>query len=408
MAEDDMQHIDIANLIIVAVAMAVAAGIPALLPRLPVPGVVLEILIGAIVGPQILGWVHPGLTMNFLAKFGLGMLFLMAGFEMDPEVLRGTPVRKAVAGWFLSAVLAILAALLLVGIGIAAGSILTALALSTTAVGVLMPILRDDDLLAPPYGPMVLAGGAVGEAGPVIALTLVLARGRAPLLSLIMLAFAAAGFGAVLLAARAREGYLARITDRTMRSSGQLPMRLTIAVLILLAVLSQKIDIDMVVGAFVAGAIVRSALGAEHRAHMAERLDGVGSAFLVPIFFITSGTQLDVAALTAHPLALGMIPLYAALMLMVRGVPAILLYRAVLRSGQRIALAFHLGTQISLVVPITGIAVAHGLMPGAQGAAMVGGAILTTLLFPALARSLLGPKPGEAPMNDGSEGRRTG
>jgi Kef-type K+ transport system membrane component KefB len=220
----------------------------------------------------------------------------------------------------------------------------------------------------------------------VIVLSLVLAKGRAPLQSGIMLAFALGAFAAVLFAARAREGYFAGIIARTMGSSGQLPMRLAICVLILLIVLSRQLEIDMVLGAFVAGAIVRAALVKEHRNDIAVRLDGIGSAFLVPIFFITSGARLDVASLFSNPLALALVPVYTLLMLMVRGIPALMLYRDVLTRGQRIALAFHLSTQISLVVPITGIAVKRGFMPGAQGAAIVGGAILTTLLFPALAR----------------------
>jgi Kef-type K+ transport system membrane component KefB len=234
---------------------------------------------------------------------------------------------------------------------------------------------------------MVLAGGAMGEAAPVIVLSLVLAQGRAPLQSVIMLAFAMGAFGAVLFAARVREGYLAAIVGRTMGTSGQLPMRVVICVLILLVVLSQQLKIDMVLRAFVAGAIVRSALAEGHRKDIAVRLDAIGSAFLVPIFFITSGTRLDVASLFSSPQTLAMVPVYTLLMLMVRGIPALLLYRAVLTAGQRVALAFHLSTQISLVVPITGIAVKRGFMPGAQGAAILGGAILTTLPPPWLVAS---------------------
>lgn len=392
MLRGEMEHVDITNLIVVAVGMAVAASIPALLPRLPVPGVVLEIVIGAIIGPQVLGWVHPGLTMNFLADFGLGMLFLMAGFEIEPNVLRGAPIRNAVAGWVISAVLASTAAVVLFAGHLAADPTLTALSLSTTAIGALMPILRDSHLLAAPYGPMVLAGGAIGEAAPVIVLSLLLAQGRAPLQSAIMLAFAIGAFAAVLFAARIREGYFARVVERTIRTSGQLPMRFAICMLILLVVLSRQLEIDMVLGAFVAGAIVRSALAEGHRKDIAARFDGIGSAFLVPIFFITSGTRLDVVSLFSTPQALAMVPVYTLLMLMVRGIPALLLYRAVLTRGQRIALALHLSTQISLVVPITGIAVKRGFMSGAQGAAIVGGAILTTLLFPALARRFVPAK----------------
>jgi Kef-type K+ transport system membrane component KefB len=303
-----MEHVDITNLIVVAVGMAVAACISALLPRLPVPGVVLEIVIGAIVGPQVLGWVHPGLVMDFLADVGLGMLLLMAGFEIEPNVLRGAPIRNAIAGWFISAALAFAVAMVLLKVRLATDPTLTALSLSTTAIGALMPILRDSHLLVAPYGPMVLAGGGMGEAAPVIVLSLVLAKGRAPLQSAIMLAFALGAFGAVLFAARAREGYFAALVERTIGTSGQLPMRLAICMLILLIVLARQLEIDMVLGAFVAGAIVRAPLAKEHRNDIAARMEGIGSALLVPIFFITSGTRLDLASLFASPSA----PVHAA------------------------------------------------------------------------------------------------
>ena len=123
--------------------MAIAAAIPALLPRLPLPGVVLEIVIGAIVGPQVLGIVHPGPTLNFMADFGLGMVFLMAGFEMNPAVLRGRPIRNALFGWALTLVIAFGAAMLLNITGLARAPSLTGLALTTTAIGTLLPMLRD-------------------------------------------------------------------------------------------------------------------------------------------------------------------------------------------------------------------------------------------------------------------------
>jgi Kef-type K+ transport system membrane component KefB len=236
---------------------------------------------------------------------------------------------------------------------------------------------------------MVLAAGALGEAAPVIVLSLVLAQGRAPLQAMIMLAFAAGATGAVILAARASGGYLATIVARTMGTSGQLPMRLAICVLILAVVLSDQLQIDMVLGAFVAGALVRAALERRHDEAISARLDGLGSAFLVPIFFITAGVRLDVASLFSDPIALMMVPLYAALMLVARGLPALLLYRADLSLAQRIGLALHSGTQLSLVVAITSIAVHRGLMPGVQGAELVGGGILTTVLYPAIARRFL-------------------
>ena len=398
-----MHQVDVVSLIVIALGLAIAAGIPALFPRLPVPGVVLEIMFGAIVGPQVLGFVHPHVTLNFLSNLGLGMLFLMAGFEIDPGALRGKPIHRAVMGWIMSAVIASAAAALLFATGVAVAPEMCALALSTTAIGALMPVLRDSGLLRPPYGPLVLAGGAVGEAAPVIVLSLLLARGNAPLQSLIMIGFAAATLAAVLLAARARQRIFAPLFARTMKTSGQFPMRLALCLLIVLALVAERLHIELVLGGFAAGAIMRAALSDEEREDFGVRLDGLGSAFLVPVFFIASGVGLDVAALFASPAALAMVPVYAFLMLAVRGAPAMILYRDLLDSRHRMGLALHFGTQISLVVPITAIAVHRGIMPGSQAAAMVGGAILTTVLYPALAKRVLQPSGAEKAIGAGEQ-----
>jgi len=144
-----VEQVSLTHLIAVAMVMAVAAAIPALLPRLPIPGVVLEITLGAIIGPQVLGIVHPAATLDFLANFGLGMLFLMAGFELDPLVLRGRPLRNAFIGWGITVLMALAASLLLYATGLAAAPVLTALALSTTTIGALIPMLRDAGVLGP-------------------------------------------------------------------------------------------------------------------------------------------------------------------------------------------------------------------------------------------------------------------
>lgn len=384
-----MEKIDLVNLIAVTLAMAIAAAIPALLPRLPIPGVVLEIILGVIIGPQVLGLVHPHVTLNFLANFGVGMLFLMAGFEVDPAILKGRPLRNAVWGWALTLIIAFGAAAALASAGLAQNWLFAGLALTTTTIGALLPMLRDAGLLAPPYGPMVMAAGIIGEAGPVVVLSLLLAQGRAPTEAAIMVAFAAAAMGAIILASRVKSRLFTRVVERTMETSGQLPARLAVCSLILLVVLSEHLKIDMVLGAFVAGALVRAAIERRHDEALNARFAGLGSAFAIPIFFITSGVRLDVVSLFSNPLTLMMVPVYALIMLAARGLPALLLYRSDLSSRQRVALALHSATQLSLVVAITGIAVKNGQMPGGQGAALVGAGILTMLLFPALARSVL-------------------
>jgi Kef-type K+ transport system membrane component KefB len=388
-----MHPVHLANIITVPIVLVAAAAIPALLPRLPVPGVVLEILFGVLVGPQVLGLITITPTLDVLANLGLALLFLMAGFEVEPAVLRGVPIRLALGGWGMTVVLAAAAALTLAHAGLAQAWTFTALALTTTAIGSLMPVLRDQGLLAPPYGPLVLAAGAAGEAGPVIALSLVLAGQDAPVQAVVMIGFGAVSAAAVVLAGRAADGRLAAVVERSIGTSGQLPLRVAVCAMMMLVLLSENLGIDMVLGAFVAGAVARAALQTHHHETFSARLDGLGSGFLVPIFFLVSGVRLDVAALAHDPATLAMVPVYAALMLATRGLPVLLLYRDLLPVRQRLALALHTGTQLSLVVAITGLAVAKGSMQGGQGAALVGGGIVTMLLFPALATMVLGTRP---------------
>lgn len=388
-----MEQDVIDNLIVLGFAMAGTAAIPALLPWLLLPGAVLEIALGAVIGPHILGLARPDAILGFLSDFGLGVLFLIAGFEIEPGTLRGRPIRNAAAGWGISAAIALYAGFALAATGRAQSALLTALALTTTALGLLIPMLRDSKQIETPYGAMVLAAGAIGEGAPLFILPVVAAhQGGAGLQAIIMAAFAASGALAIMLASHASRSAFASIMDRTMGTSGQLPMRLALCLLILLIVVAERFEIDFVLGAFVAGAVVRAALPAREIKAMAARLDGIGSAFFVPVFFLTSGMRLDVGMLASSPGAWAMAGVYALLMLIVRGVPALVLYGRDLSTRQCAALALHSSTQLALVIAIAAIAMRRGQMAGDQAAALVAGAVLTVLLFPALAARVL-PRP---------------
>jgi Kef-type K+ transport system membrane component KefB len=378
------------NLIFVSLAIALAAAVPALLPRLPIPGAVLEIALGVIIGPQVLGLARPDVILDFLSDFGVGILFLMAGFEMSLTELRGRPLRNAALGWVISAAIAGYTAFILVRAELAQAPVLTALALTTTSIGLLLPVLRDENLLRAPYGPMVLAVGALGEGAPLFILPLVFAhQGGAEAQALIMVGFAIGAALSIMAASIVSRGAFADLVERTMGTSGQLPMRLALLVLICLILVADRFGIDFILGAFVAGAVVRAALAEREHEAMAVRLDGIGSAFLIPVFFLTSGMNLDIAALIANPSAMVMVFVYALLMLAVRGAPAFLLYADELGRRQTVALALHSGTQLSLVVAITACATSRGLMPSHEAAALIGAAMVTVMFYPALASHFL-------------------
>jgi Kef-type K+ transport system membrane component KefB len=314
---------------------------------------------------------------------------------MDPALMKGRPLRNAALGWVVTFCLAAAAAVLLVFSGLARSVPLTALAMTSTAIGLLIPVLRDSHLMKPPYGPMILAAGAVGEAAPLFILPLVLAhQGGAGPQALVMAAFAGGAALAIVVSAHFSRGAFAAILERTMTTSGQFPMRLALCLLIFLILLSQHLAIDLVLGAFVAGAVIRAAVPDHQHEAMAIRFDGIGSAFLTPVFFLASGMRLDVTSVLADPVASAMIVVFALLMLIVRGAPALMFYSQDLRPNEAFGLALHSGTQLGLVVAIVGIAVQRGHMPSVEGASLVGGAVVTVLLFPALAaRALQKPEP---------------
>lgn len=380
-----MHDVDPVGLVAVFAAIAVASLIPALFPRLGIPGVVLEIAAGVLIGPHVLGLAAPGPAITVIAEIGLATLFLLAGFEVDPDVLTGRPLRVALRGWLLSGVLAAGAAFGLAAMGLIAAPLLTGLALTTTAIGALLPILRDAGRLGPPYGPIILAVGAIGEAAPLIALSLILAGGAGAVgQGLVLIAFAAGAAAAVAVASRTSHGAFAALVARTMGSSGQFPLRLTMLVMVMLVVLSEGLRIDIVLGAFVAGAIARAAMPHSQHEDLLARFDGLGYGLLIPVFFLASGMHIDLPALITSPQALLMVPVFAVLMLLVRGLPLLLLTRGDLDAPRRRALALHAGTQLPLVVAIATIAAARGQMPGWQAASLVGAGIVTMLVYPTL------------------------
>lgn len=370
--------------------IALAALVPALLRIAILPAVVLEIAFGVVIGPQGFGLVGHNPTLGIMSELGLAMLFLIAGFEINPDQVRGEPTRLALRGWLLSLAIALGLAFGGQALGLFPAAGFVAIAIATTAIGALMPILKDAGLLEPPYGPYVLAAGALGEALPLVALSLILAGVSGfTTQSLVLVGFAATSLFASAFANRVGRLPLPPVFHDTIASSGQFPIRLAVFLAISFSVLGTAVGLDLVLGAFVAGAVLRALLPHDLHDDLMDRLSAVGYGFLIPIFFVASGTRLDVAALAESLTAVAMVPVFVAMMMIARGVPALLLYRKALSARQRVALALHSSTQLPLVVAITAIAVENGAMPGWCAASMVVAALITLILFPALATYVL-------------------
>ncbi|MEA5473985.1 cation:proton antiporter [Synechococcus sp. CCY9201] len=391
------------SVVVVALGLVLTAWLPAMLPWLPLPAGVLEMALGAWIGPQGLHLVSVGPFLTNISAFGMGMLFLVAGLEIQPDLLRGKPLQRALTAWFASAGLAVVVAMLLVSFAGFDNLQIVALALTTTALGILMPVLRDRTHLPESYARTLISVATLGEVAPTVIFSLLLAGQRAPEEATILVAFGSVSILGLLLVRRHQSRW-EELFEHTMQRSAQLPTRLVVGALILMVVLNNVVQINLALGGLVLGLLVREGTAHRHRLKIGERLDGLGQAFAIPLFFIVSGMQLDVRALAQAPSLWGLVPLLALAMLLVRGLPVWLLLRKQLSPRSRLALALDNATQLPLVVAMAVMARQAGLLTPPDATVLVAAAALTVLLFPALATVVLeGDRPLSTAELTGSE-----
>lgn len=379
------------SLLFILLAAALAPLIAEVPLRLRPPLVVLELLLGMLVGPQGLNLVAADGAIPTLSALGLSFLFFIAGMELDFSTLRGRPLQLGIAGWILSIALALAVAYGLHALGIITAPLLVAVALATTAIGTLLPILRDAGERDSEFGRLVLGAGAIGEFAPIILFSLLmtddtgLGRQTELLITFVFIAVACAA-----LALRVRPPQVVALLARSLHATSQLPIRLAILLLGAMVVLADLFDLNLLLGAFAAGALVGLVARGPEAEPFRHKIDAVGFGFLIPIFFVVSGSQIDLAALFANSETLVRVPIFLLLLFLVRGAPS-LLYRS-LSLRERLRLALFSATSLPLIVVIAGIGTASGRMVSANAAAMIGAAILSVLLFPLIAL-LLGPPP---------------
>jgi Kef-type K+ transport system membrane component KefB len=379
--------VDTDSFFAIVVVAAIAAITVAFVPKqFAPPVVVLELILGIVIGPEVLGLAHGDDFVNFFADLGLGMLFFFAGYEIDFDRIKGTPMKLGALGWALSVAIAYGLGGLLAMAGVVVSFLYTGSAMATTAIGTLIPILRDNGELKTRFGTYLLAAGGAGEFGPILLVTLVLSTTNPFHEAAILLAFVALAIALAVVSVRyAWRGWPA--LERTFEASSQLAVRVTVVLVFGLVLLAGQLGLDILLGGFVAGMITRLALKGHELQVFESKLTAVGFGFFVPFFFVTSGIEFDLAAL-GSPEAIAKLFLFLGLFLVVRGAPAMLLYRGLLSARERAALAFYSATELPLVVAITTIAIDAGEMRSSTAAGLVGAAMLSTLIYPFVGMAL--------------------
>lgn len=361
--------------------------------RFRIPGLVFEIVLGIVVGPAVLGLVRVTEPITLLSNLGLAALIFLAGFEIDPTRIKGRPVKLALAGWAISIGIGLGAALALTALGVIQTEIYVAFALTTTALGTLLPILRDSGLLPTRFGTNVLAVGSVGEFGPIIAVALVLSGASESKAIVALVVFMLVAVVALFVATRVRLPRLKRLLHNTLRSSGQLHIRLAVVLIAALTLMAAELGLDFLLGAFTAGVLYRLFLTAGtdegERDAVETKLEALSYGYLVPIFFVVTGIEFDLDSLTSSAGAMLKVPLFLCLFLLARGVPVLLYRKELPARRERRALAFLSATALPLVVAITTIGVAAGQMRESTAAALVGAGMCSIVIGPLVGLTLV-------------------
>ncbi|SDT10461.1 cation:proton antiporter [Jiangella sp. DSM 45060] len=353
-----------------------------------VPPVVIEIGLGILIGPAVLGWVRDTDVVSALSDLGLAFLMFLAGYEIDFRRIRGGPLRAAAWGWAASLVLGIGLGFLVAGTD---ARLVVGLALTTTALGTLLPMLRDHGLADTTLGTRFLAIGAAGEFLPILAIAFALSGERPAHTTIVLAVFGLVAVGAAVMARQPRHPRLARMVTSTLGTSAQVGLRLCVFVVVAMFAIAAGLGLDPVLGAFAAGIVVHLFLdaGDPHESEQVlSRLEGIGFGFFIPIFFVMSGVRFDVDALLAEPSTLLLLPVFLLFFLLVRGGPTVLLQRDALGVRPAVSLGLLASTALPLVVVITGIAQDEGVLGAGTASALVGSGMLSVLIFPTLALRL--------------------
>jgi Kef-type K+ transport system membrane component KefB len=379
-------------LIIAAVAVLVPL-VLGLVPRLPVPEAVLEVIAGIVVGPAVLGWVRVDAPVQVLSDLGLGMLLFLAGLEIDIERLRGPLARLAVSAFAVSVVLGVGCAYAFRLAGVAVHPLLLAIILMSTSAGLLLPLLKDAGEESTGFGQLVMTAAALAEIVPIMLLSLFFsatsATPGAQAVSLAIFAVLLVLSGTALNWVRRLEP-AGRLLNRLSDSSAQLRVRASLTLALAFGVLAYRFGFASILGAFAAGLLVRIVDLARHSPHPQFRvkLEGIGFGFLVPIFFISTGAEFPLKALLTNPAALAAVPLFLAALLLVRGLPALLYVRF---AGRRRAAAAGLlqATTLTFVIVAAQAGLAGEKITPTAAASLLAAGLLSAAVFPAVARRFL-------------------
>ncbi len=370
-------------LMLAAVAAPLLAEIPL---GFKVPIVVLEVLLGILIGPHVIGLVQFDGFVSMIFPFAMATTLFMAGMELEFSTIKGRPLSLAVGGWGATLVLGITIVGLLHVIPQVHAPLMVTVALCTTGLGVLIPVFRDGGQLESPFGRLFMAAGTLGEVGPIVAMSLLLSQQYSTWQETgFLLLFLVIVGVAVVVGMGARPPRVLAFLDRHMHTSTQLPVRISLLMLAALFLLAEQFGFESLLGSFAAGMVVGQATRGAGGKAFRDKIEAVCFGWFYPFFFVGTGVKFDIAALGRDLTTMLLVPTFVILFLVIRGAP-VFLYRNDMTRAQQLPFALSLAVpSLSIVVVITELGLRAKSMTPDIAAALIGATLLSVLLFPTIA-----------------------
>ena len=388
-----MPEVSFSSLLIVSAAGFLAPFALGFFPSIQLPAVVLEIVLGIVVGPDGLGWASFDLPLQVLSVIGLAFLLFLAGLEIEFDRLRGRPLEIAALGFALSFVVAVIVGYALDAAGLGDTPLLVAIILTATSLGVLVPLLKDTGEISTGFGQLVIAASSIADFGAIILLSLFFSREatgigtKLELLGLLLLfgaAVAVAVFGLEHVMG------ISQVLTRLQNTTAQIRIRAAFLLLAAFVALASKLGLETILGAFIAGAVISLVDRDQMMTHadFRAKLESVGFGVFIPIFFVTSGVKFDLNALFSGASTVARVPLFLLALLLARGLPA-LIYAPMIGNRRTAAACLMQATSLPFIVAATQIGVELGKLSQANAAALVAAGLFSVLIFPLAALSIL-------------------
>jgi Kef-type K+ transport system membrane component KefB/Trk K+ transport system NAD-binding subunit len=375
--------------------------------KLRLPIVVGEILAGIIIGSSGLGWVSPDEpTLDFLAEFGFVFLMFLSGMEIDfsslgfirepakdREKKYWEPLPLAAISFGLTLLMSGLISLILIRLGLARNPWMLGLILSTTSLGVVVPVLKENGLIGGPFGQSILFAALIADFITMFLITfLVAALSQGLTLNILLVSLLFVAFFVIL-----RFGQLfnrmpaaRRVFEELSHATAQIKVRAALTIMLAFVVLSVALGTEIILGAFLAGACI-SLLVIPDDEPVIHQLETIGYGFLIPIFFIKVGINFNFSALLSSPQALLLAPLLIVAAIVVKILPA-LVFRLRFTWRETFSAGALLSARLSLIIAAAAIGTQLNVISEATNAAILLVAIVTVTFAPLLFSAILPPR----------------